>query len=434
VKPFRFVAPYAYIGKERQKFKPALNIGFVVTELLDGRFVPWESSLQWESYLDLYCLALARKGHRCVKYVPSTGVSKTRSYVHKFGHVVKRIPVYSRIFAPKRLLKPRAYEGGYTTIARQLLAPPFTLNLLWEAMKDDLDLLHYSSYYSSFFIPAFAVAKRFPVVVQYTGGAMPSTSLGRLTWGFMIIPSLKASRAVLLGDYSSEARSLSHHLSVPKVKQAFFNAPIIDEKVFREMDKNEAQKRLGFNPAMKNILCVSYIPRKHKVYLAKDPYLMVDTVGRAVNMGGNDITLHVAGWGAGEEEFRNYVKDSGLSARVRVLGMVEHQKLPLYYSASDLIFIPVRWEKLNEGSATVEAFACKRPVVAFKRHETDKTEQAGGFLIEDDPERGPRTLLSYLRRDEYLEDKGAEGMLLSKDFTMDQSAKRLEEIYNNVLR
>ena len=143
--------------------------------------------------------------------------------------------------------------------------------------------------------------------------------------------------------------------------------------------------------------------------------------------------LYVAGWGSGEEELREYVKSARLDERVRILGMVEHQKLPLYYSASDLVFIPVRWENLHEGSATAEAFACRRPVVAFRRHETDQTEQAGGFLIEDEPGRGAVTLIDRLRNDQYLEDKGREGAVLSKQFTMDHAAERLEEIYDHAL-
>ena len=181
-----------------------MNVGFVVTELLDGRFVPWEKVLGWESYLDLYCLALRRRGHKGVVYVPSIGVSKTETYVHKFGHEVKRVPAYNTLLAPKALLPARSYEAGYTTVFRQLLGPPFTLNLLAEAARDGTQVLHYSSYYTSFFVPAFLVAGRIPFVAQYTGGALPADNPQRLFWKLSLIPALKASRAVLLGEYRSE--------------------------------------------------------------------------------------------------------------------------------------------------------------------------------------------------------------------------------------
>jgi len=409
-----------------------LNVGVVVAEILDGRFVPWEKSLEWESYIDLYCLGLMKRGHKCIKYVPSLAVSATQTYHHKFGHLVKRIPVYNRwLLAPRSLLRIRAFSLGYTTIFRQALGPAFTVNMMREAKKDGLHVLHYSSYYTSFFIPAFLAAWRLPMVTQYTGGMLPTNTLRRLFWKLSILPSLKASRAVLLGDYYSEIRSLISDLGVSRAKQEFFNAPVIDSNVFHEFDKRAAQENLGFNPKKKNILCVTYIPPKSRrsELLAKNPYLMLDIIERAVRTGGDEIELHVAGWGVGLDEFRGYVRDDGMTNRVHIFGHVEHTQLPVYYSASDLLFVPYRLETLNEGSATVEAFACGRPVAAFKRNSTDQAEQLGGFLVETDPQLGARTLLDRLRKPGYLEGKGREGLALAGQFTLDFAGKRLEEIY-----
>ena len=403
-----------------------------MTELLDGRFVPWEASLEWESYLDLYCLALKNRGHKAVKYVPSIGVTSTEKYTHKFGHVVKRVPVYNAwALAPKSLLRPRKYSLGYTTIFRQALGPAFTLNLLSEAKKDAVQVLHYSSYYSSFFAPAFLSALRLPVTAQYTGGGLPKSTLSRLFWKFSILPSLKASRAILLGDYETETQTLIHELGVPAAKQEFFNAPIIDAHVFHELDKKKAQAELGFNPAKKNLLCVTYIPPKPPGFepLAKDPYKMIDIIEKAVKAGGDEIEVHVAGWGVGLDEFVRYVDHKGMSSRVHVFGRVDHSKLPAYYSASDLLFVPYGLEKLNEGSATIEAFACGRPTVAFKRRVTDQTEQLGGFLVEAEPETGGAGLLERLRQPSYLEEKGKQGVAISSQYTLEVAGKRLEEIY-----
>ncbi len=409
-----------------------MNIGLVVTELLDGRFVPWEASLQWESYLDLYCLALMKSGHKSVKYVPSIGVSATETYTHKFGHIVKRVPAHNAwLLAPRALLRPRKYSLGYTTILRQALGPAFTVNLLKEAKKDRVQVLHYSSYYSSFFAPAFLAALRLPVTAQYTGGGLPARTLDRRFWKFSILPSLKASRAVLLGDYESEKRTLVHDLGVPSSKQEFFNAPIIVSRVFHELDKRKAQAELGIDPAKKNILCVTYIPPRPKSFepLAKDPYKMIDVVEGAVKAGGDEIEVYVAGWGVGLDEFRRYVDERGMSSRVHIFGQVEHSRLPTYYSATDLLFVPYGLEKLNEGSATVEAFACGRPTAAFKRRNTDQTEQLGGFLVEAEPGQGGVKLLERLRRPAYLEEKGKQALAISGQYTLEAAGKRLEEIY-----
>jgi glycosyltransferase involved in cell wall biosynthesis len=414
-----------------------LNVGVVVTELLDGRFVPWENSLEWESYLDLYCLALTRRGHKCVKYVPSIGVSTVQTYRHRFGHQVKRIPCYNAwLFAPKTLLRTRRYALGYTTIFRQALGPAFTLNMLREARSDGIAILHYSSYYSAFFIPAFLAARRIPLVVQYTGGVLPAQTFSRLYWKLSIIPSLRASSAVLLGRYDSEIASLVMDLDVPRSKQEFFNAPIVDNDSFHPLDKRKAQQSLGFDSTKKNILCVTYIPPRSEraQFLGKDPYLMLDIIEGAVNAGGAEIRVHIAGWGEGADDFKDYVDERGMTDRVRMLGRVEHSKLALHYSASDLVFVPYRLERLNEGSVTIEAFACERPVAAFKRKSADQTEQAGGFLVEEQPEKGGRAMLERLRLPGYLEEKGTEGSVLAGQYTLEFAAKRLEEIYSKAVK
>ena len=411
-----------------------MNIGVVVTELLDGRFVPWEESLEWESYVDFYCVALERRGHKAVKYVPSIGVEKTKTYLHRFGHQVKRIPVYNRVLAPKTILRPRKYEAGYTTIFRQLLGPSFTLNLMKEASIDKIEVLHYSSYYSLFFVPSFVAASRFATVAQYTGGSLPSGSLARAIWRLLLSPGIGAARAILLGEYASEIRALTDYLGVGEAKQKNFNAPIFDKEVFHELDKAECRRELGMDSGQRNILSVSFIPPQHSIGLAKNPYLLVDIFCEAIRLGLVDCVLHIVGWGSGESDFRQYVKDKGLSDLVKIHGRIDHQRLPKYYSAADLVFLPYPLERLNEGSVTIEAFACARPVAAFKRHLADKTEQYGGFLVETEPKTGGRTLLEYARMPELLETKGREGHEFSTRFTVEYAGRRLEEIYREVLR
>jgi glycosyltransferase involved in cell wall biosynthesis len=265
---------------------------------------------------------------------------------------------------------------------------------------------------------------------------LPTRTISRLYWKLSIIPSLSASRAVLLGQYDSEISSLVADLGVSRLKQEFFNAPIIDGEVFRPLDKGKAQESLGYDRAKKNVLCVTYIPprRERAQFLGKDPYLMLDIIERAVDAGAVETQVNIAGWGEGADDFKDYVAEIGMTGRVRILGQVPHSKLALHYSASDLVFVPYRLEQLNEGSVTIEAFACKRPVAAFKRRLSNQTEQAGGFLVEEEPEKGGRTLLERLRQPGYLEDKGAEGPALASQYTLEFAGRRLEEIYSKAVK
>jgi glycosyltransferase involved in cell wall biosynthesis len=383
--------------------------------------------------VDFYCLALARRGHKAVKYVPSIGVTKTEAYRHRFGHEVKRIPVYNPVLAPRVLLRPKKYDAGYTTTLRQLQGTSFTLNLMREASADGVKVLHYASYYSLFFVPSFLAASRFATVAQYTGGSLPNGSLSRPLWKVLLSPGLKASRAILLGDYASEIRALTNYLGVKPSKQRHFDAPIFDKDVFHELDKAKSQRRIGMDSRKRNILSVTFIPSQHSIGFAKNPFLLVDIFAEAVGLGLADSVLHIVGWGPGEADLRKYVKDRGLCDRVEIYGQIEHQELPSYYSAVDLAFLPYPLERLNEGSVTIEAFACGRPVAAFKRHPTDQTEQYGGFLVETEPKAGGSTLLRYAARSDFLETKGKEGQEFSKHFALEWAGRRLEEIYREVL-
>jgi glycosyltransferase involved in cell wall biosynthesis len=284
--------------------------------------------------------------------------------------------------------------------------------MIREAKRDGISVLHYSSYYSAFFIPAWVAAKRLPMVVQYTGGMLPTRTISRLYWKLSLIPSLSASRGVLLGQYDSEISSLVADLGVSRLKQEFFNAPIIDSDVFRPLDKRKAQESLGYDPAKKNVLCVTYIPprRERAQFLGKDPYLMLDIIERAVDAGAAETQVNIAGWGEGADDFKDYVAEIGMTERVRIFGQVPHSKLAFHYSASDLVFVPYRLEQLNE------------------------TEQAGGFLVEEEPEKGGRTLLERLRQPGYLEEKGAEGPALASQYTLEFAGTRLEEIYSKAVK
>jgi glycosyltransferase involved in cell wall biosynthesis len=127
------------------------------------------------------------------------------------------------------------------------------------------------------------------------------------------------------------------------------------------------------------------------------------------------------------------VRQKGLSASVFLHGKTDHSMLPFFYSASDLVFLPYPLLRLNEGSATAEAFSCGRPVVAFKRNDRAKVEQPGGFLVDLDPKAGGTAIMERLQDSSYLGRKGREGLQLSSQFSLERAGERLTEIYKSVL-
>ncbi len=91
-----------------------------------------------------------------------------------------------------------------------------------------------------------------------------------------------------------------------------------------------------------------------------------------------DVTLVIAGSGPEGDALRDLTKRLGVEARVRFLGQLGHEQLPLVYSASDALVLA----SSNEGWANVllEAMACGTPVVA--------TDVGGSREVVDAPEAG----------------------------------------------
>ncbi len=71
----------------------------------------------------------------------------------------------------------------------------------------------------------------------------------------------------------------------------------------------------------------------------------------------------------------------GIADRVKFLGAVDHQRLPLYYSAADICVVPSFYESF--GLVALEAMACGTPVVASRVGGLAGTVRDGetGYLI-----------------------------------------------------
>lgn len=405
----------------------------MLTESVDGRFVPWESFLEWESYLDLYCLALRRLGVQCVKYVPSIGVRETLSYKHRFGHVVKRVPVTHRLLNPYWLSKPRPYTHGYSSTSHHFGSIGFSLNLIKEARRDGIDLLHYASYYSTYFAASPIPSMFWPILTQYTGGSLPPKPAARLLWRLLLIPLLRFSKSVLIGQYPAELLSLREDLYVPTNRIAEFNVPVVDRAVFHEIERQSAARSIGVESSTLNILAVTFIPERPHDFLAKNPFAMLDIFEFVKKKSAREVALHIVGFGPGVQELETLVREKGLDASVFLHGRTEHSKLPLYYSASDLVFVPYPLVRLNEGSVTAEAFSCARPVVAFKRKDSAQAEQPGGFLIDMDPKAGGAAIVERMQDERYLKQKGREGLKVAEQFSLERAGARLSGIYASVI-
>jgi D-inositol-3-phosphate glycosyltransferase len=138
--------------------------------------------------------------------------------------------------------------------------------------------------------------------------------------------------------------------------------PGVDLRLFAPVDRDAARSTLGLSGEV--LLFVGRI----------DPVKGLDTLLEAVALLRERpaLQLLVAG-GAGpdtshldpdEAHLRALARRLGITDRVRWLGPVEQERLPLYYSGADVCVVPSRYESF--GLVALEALACGAAVVASR--------------------------------------------------------------------
>jgi D-inositol-3-phosphate glycosyltransferase len=133
----------------------------------------------------------------------------------------------------------------------------------------------------------------------------------------------------------------------------------VDLRLFQCMDRKAARQRLGFNGG-NMVLFVGRI----------DPLKGVDNLLKALSVmrTGNGLKLVIVGGDAeGQAEMdrlRGLSRFLNIEGAVLFTGAVEHQDLPVYYSAADVCVVPSYYESF--GLVALESLACGTPVVATR--------------------------------------------------------------------
>jgi len=416
-----------------------MEVAFILPHTYDDYYQPWEKCLSFEHYYDRFAKALLKRGYHLTIYVPTKSDSEIRSFKHKYGHSLLRVPL------------PRSVYGYLPGKAGNLLREydiwdKYVNNVLPPLFRQrGVEIAHFANFNSRAFAMADNLTSQTPSVAGYAGATSRLLELGvglhnNLKRWLVLHRLRQATPRVLRNvralyiprDIQTQIESLKRIYSriradLPLVSLS--SDACVDPSIFYVVDQTEARHNLGWNLEKIHILSVTHIYADYEYpprdYTGRNPFQMV----RIWNAGAahlQNVILHIIGGGSSQdvEAFRKVLPPNAIYE-----GEKTHEELREYYGASDIVLNPFGTSSLSSGNSTGEAFSCSRPVIAFASSDDVPLRLKGGFAISHRPEVGGRQLLDILGDERKILELRDEARELAPLFSMESVADRLAEGY-----
>lgn len=132
---------------------------------------------------------------------------------------------------------------------------------------------------------------------------------------------------------------------------------------------------------------------------------------------------------------KELVEENGLEKDVLLLDKVPNEKLPNYYSMSNVFVLPSYYEAFPK--VLIEAMACEKPAISSRMGGTQDSIEDGvnGYLVNyADPSDIARAIITVLQDDALAKRMGAIGrQRVIREFTWKAVAARFDAIYSEVV-
>lgn len=346
--------------------------------------------------------ALGRAGHR-VDYLAVAPGNSRRDLQHARAFYVSTDP-------------------GSPVFPNSLLFPLYQYRRTFGKMKD-YDIIHSDAHDAAFYALHRLIFGAPPRLVT----TLHTSAIPRFVWQrrspfelYLFLALRLADLVICPSNYSRVNVSQAYGVAVLKTRALHGGVP---SSFFAQEPRGEGEGPFTL------LFCGRLNGRK--------PFKTVDVLLKAMPqvLRKHTAELNIIGTGPRVEEYAALARTMGIEEEVRFLGFVEHDKLPAYYGASDLLVLPSRMESF--GLVLVEAMACALPVVATRVGGIPEVVEEGvtGILVEpNDPQALAEAIIEMLDEPDRMRAMGARGReRVREHFTWDRAAERVEEAYQEIL-
>jgi glycosyltransferase involved in cell wall biosynthesis len=276
---------------------------------------------------------------------------------------------------------PRIGEGRKPIIPIRLRSFLGLIKKLHWILRDKFDVAYV--HFPELAFPLLYPKKKLPLVFHLHGLVDPAVTYSRYPWirrnkiifhFFRKMNKLVLDRADKILVVSEEGLKVCHNLAPGSVERLQIIPPSVDTNLFQPKDKIQSRLALGLPVDAEIILSVGRIESGKGMDLLLDAFILLSPKQK-------NMYLIIAGEGSEKRILEKRVNNFGLSDRIRFLGEVNHENLPILFSAADVFALASK----SEGLPTVilEALACGIPIVATAVGDIPKVIINGqtGYLV-----------------------------------------------------
>jgi len=212
----------------------------------------------------------------------------------------------------------------------------------------------------------------------------------------------------------------------PTLNAKIYNKVIsngVDTSVFKKMDAEKLFVKWNLPRETKNILFVGRLhPEKNIEILIKSAPLILKKYPQT--------HFYIVGPGHQKDWLKSLAKKLKLEKNLTFFGKVTDEELVMSYNASDIFVLPSLAEL--EGMVVLEAMACGLPIIIADsennaaKHFVDNN----GFLFRSgNPIDLAEKIIAILADNSLREQMGSESLKISKQFEINQSVLKMENLY-----